>query len=233
MKKILSLFLFLTVFAFTSCEQNGPIATQTYDLNAFTGVSAQSAIDVNIIQGNTQSVKLTGADNLLDKVDIYVENSTLIIKMKFGFYQNNNIVADITIPSIDFVEISGSGNVWLDDFAFTDDLTMKITGSGNIKTGVLDLSNQTLTCEVTGSGNITTQGQANVTNLKISGSGDYEAHDMIAGYGHTKITGSGNAKVNITTDLHVTISGSGNIYYKGQPTIEVNITGSGEVINDN
>lgn len=233
MKNLFFPLLIIVILVFSSCKKNGPIITKDYTFSTFKRVSLQSDVDANISYGATQSVRLTGSDNLLDKIEMYVDNETLIIKIKFGtIITNNNIVANITIPTVDFLEIKGSADLWVDDFANLEDVQMKISGSGNIKTGVLSL-NKTLIATISGSGEIVTQGQAAAANVKISGSGDCNAERLMATTSDIRISGSGNVKVNVATDLNVNISGSGDVHYKGQPSINVNISGSGQLVNAN
>lgn len=233
MKNLLACLAILTSLVFTSCEKNGPITTQTRTFDSFTGVSVQSAIDVNIEYGTTQSVVLKAPDNLLDKMDLYVDNGTLIIKMKVGIYNTNELVVDVVIPTIDFAEVTGSGDMWVGDFANLNDVWMKVTGSGNIKTGSLGMTEKTLTMDITGSGDIKVNGEAKAANVKVTGSGDCDAYGMLVASSDTKVTGSGNVKLNVTNDLNVTISGSGDVYYKGNPTVNVSITGSGDLVHTN
>ncbi|MCP4442751.1 MAG: DUF2807 domain-containing protein [Aureispira sp.] len=236
MKNLFFLVLATALITFSSCkkeENSGPTITETKDLDAFTGVSTQSCIDANIYYGDQQSVTLTGPEDLLKKVNIYVENGRLIMKMKNGTYlHNQNIVADITIPRIDYVKVTGSGDVWIDQFSNLIDLELTITGSGDIKTGILTLSND-VDSKITGSGQIEIQGSADRTYIEITGSGDYKAFGLKANTCSAEITGSGNVEAYVNSDLDVNISGSGDVDYKGEPTIEVNISGSGEVSNKN
>lgn len=233
MKNLILLILCFTTMVFTSCKKNGNTITQTYNLPSFRAVSIQCSADLNVRYDSVQTVKMTGADNLLENLDMYVDNGTLIIKMKFGFYNENNIVGEVTIPTIDFAEVTGSGNIFIDNFTGLSNLELKVTGSGNISTNTLDLTGNTLTSKITGSGNIEVKGQADVENVTITGSGDYKSYNFLAGYSFTEITGSGNAEINISNDLHVKISGSGDVYYKGNPTMNVNVSGSGRVVNKN
>lgn len=232
MKNLFVFVLATALITFTSCKKDGntgPSITETKDLDAFTEVSTQSCIDANIYHGDQQSVTLTGPENLLKKVNIYVEKGRLIIKMKNNIWiSNKNIVADITIPKIDFVEITGSGDVWIDQFSNLTDLELNITGSGDIETSTLTIANN-LDSKITGSGEIKIQGSVDQSSIKITGSGDYKAYGLEANSCTAKITGSGDVETYVNNSLDVDISGSGDVSYKGEPSVNVDISGSGEV----
>ena len=67
---------------------------------------------------------------------------------------------------------------------------------------------------------------ANSLSIAISGSGDVKASELQVKNLKTKISGSGNCKVNVFKRLDATISGSGNVYYKGRPIINGKLAGS-------
>lgn len=236
MKNLLFLVLSASlVLTFLSCKKdnNGPMTTQTEDLKPFTGVATHSFIDVNIYYGTEQTVELTGPENLLEKVILSVEKGRLNIKMKNGTYTSNkNIVADITIPMLDFVAITGSGDVWIDKFEGLNNLELNITGSGDIESSTLAIQEQ-LDVEITGSGEITLQGSASSSTIEIRGSGDYQAYGMATNTCEVEIRGSGNVETQVDQTLKVSISGSGDVHYKGSPSVNVDISGSGNVVDKN
>jgi hypothetical protein len=83
-----------------------------------------------------------------------------------------------------------------------------------------------------GSGWLKLAGDANQSNLSISGSGNIDSNNLLVNNCNAIISGSGNIQVNAIKSIYAKISGSGNIYYSGNPGIEVNISGSGKVIRN-
>ncbi|WP_052598744.1 head GIN domain-containing protein [Aureispira sp. CCB-QB1] len=234
MKTIFNLSIFaLLIVAFSSCDKTSPTITNGYSLSTINKVSIQCACDANIYSGATQKVELTGSEHLLDRAEVYVDGTTLIVKMKPGIYNNMDIVANITIPTVEFVEVKGSGNIWVNDFSGLGDLSLNVSGSGNISTGNLDLGQNKLITDISGSGDVSVSGVAASSYIKISGSGNYAGFGMPVDVSDVKVSGSGNIDVTVNNSLSVDISGSGNVSYKGQPTVNTEITGSGSVINAN
>jgi hypothetical protein len=72
--------------------------------------------------------------------------------------------------------------------------------------------------------------QTESSSLRISGSGDISAENLILSSAYIIISGSGDAYTNVDKSLNAVISGSGNIYLKGDPEISKTISGSGKII---
>lgn len=235
MKKLVYLsFAFLLSLYFSSCDKTSATIDKTYSVSTIEKVSVQCACDANIYYGATQEdVEVSGSEHLLEKLEVVVDGTTLILRMKPGIYNNMDIVANITIPMIRFIEVNGSGNVWVDDFSSLDDLVVNVSGSGNIRTQDLGLGQNKLTTDISGSGNVEVNGVAGSSYTKISGSGSYEAFGLSISSGNVNISGSGNAELTVSNDLTVDVSGSGSVHYKGQPVINTNISGSGSVVDAN
>jgi hypothetical protein len=234
MKQVINLsILFLLTFCFSSCDKSGTTITKDYDFSTITKVSVQSACDANISYGTTQKVEATGSEPVLDNLDMYVDGTTLIIKLKAGIFLDVDAVIDITIADLVFVEVKGSGDIFINDFSGLGDLTLDVSGSGNIGTGNLDLGQNKLTTYISGSGDVDVNGTAESTYTKVSGSGNYEAFGLAVNSANVDVSGSGDAEVNVNHDLEINISGSGDVSYKGQASLNTEVTGSGEVININ
>ena len=66
--------------------------------------------------------------------------------------------------------------------------------------------------------------------VDLHGSGDIKAFDLAAKVATVKISGSGDAKVNVSKHLKATTSGSGSVLYKGHPeNVDRDKSGSGEI----
>jgi hypothetical protein len=83
-------------------------------------------------------------------------------------------------------------------------------------------------CSIAGSGDVKVGKVAFGTNISISGSGDVEAESLCAPL--IKIAGSGNLKANevIGDEMNVSIGGSGDIECGGEvDTLKLSVCGSG------
>ena len=235
-----SVCIILSIFL-SSCEDNncingsGGIITRTLNIPAFTGIGMAIAADIFIQQGAIQNVEVTGHANAIDRLDTDVSNGVWDIEFRKDCYKNYDLSIVITVPDINKVFISGSGDIEVNSFNNQSDLRLDISGSGNINLNEFE-NCEKLDVNISGSGKIF--GNLDFTSLKrldinISGSGTYSAYPIMTDDCFVNISGSGNCYVYARNILSVNISGSGNVYYKGHPTVTSNISGSGIVVDSN
>ena len=130
--------------------------------------------------------------------------------------------------------ISGSGDVNLKEFAGKD-ISIDIEGSGDISLGSCETT-ENLSVVIEGSGEVKALADFESLNkLKVSiiGSGDYYGFPIEANNCNVSIMGSGDCKLTALENLDIIINGSGDVYYKGSPAINQTINGSGSVISSN
>lgn len=216
MKRIIFLGLTLSALAFSSCSKvrlkgEGSILSETRQLENFTEVEANGSTDVEIIPSATNSVIVTGYQNLIPAYDTRVRDGRLILEFKKGYInvRNNNIKVTVYTTATNRALLNGSGNIHFADDLNTNSMSVDINGSGNV---------------FIGNNNFTT------AHYKINGSGNINAKLAIAENVTAKISGSGDIDLTATKSLIAKISGSGSIDYWGNPSVvETDISGSGKV----
>lgn len=240
--KIYHFVIFVTSILFYSCQtdemclqgSNNTI-TETINVQNFNGIDLRIAGTIILTQGPTQEVKITANDNIIEELKTNVNAGIWDIDFQNDCYSNYNLKINITVPNIDKVYISGSGDITVNDFENQNDMTIKLSGSGKINLNKIT-GTENLIIKISGSGRIDLLDTfSTLENLDISMSGSGSFNGFLA---PTKVcnissSGSGNNKVNVLDNLNVSISGSGNTYYKGIPEITQSISGSGSLINAN
>jgi hypothetical protein len=253
---------------FTSCQKDnnlinanciqgeGSVTTEILSINSFNKIDLAFASNVTVSQGATQEVSVTGHPNIIALLKRDVVNGLFVLQLEDGCYNNYHLSVDITIPNIEQVKLSGSGNIMVSSFTNQNDLILDLTGSGDMTIHDFEGS-ENLRIDLAGSGNITTHGfegteildinlagSGNITansnttslttfTLNLGGSGNYNGFPLSADDCTVSLSGSGNISLTASNTLGVTLGGSGNVYYKGTPTITQNIGGSGSLINAN
>jgi hypothetical protein len=210
-------FILMALMAFVSCKKDrvsgsGEIITETRNVANFYNVSVSGSSNIFITRGDNFEVKVKGYENIIPYLETKIQDGTLLI----AFRANSNISNDnsevfITMPSLNSVVTSGSGNI---------STTGEFLGSGNFK------------ASTSGSGSISIEsGSADNFQVNIYGSGSVKSFGFTAQQTVVNIEGSGNAEITVLQNLNATIKASGNVYYKGNPaTVNSKITGSGQVI---
>lgn len=210
----------------------GPITNQTYDLTGFTGVEVSGPDDVTIRQGDGFSISARGRKETLDRLEIKLDGTKLVIGRKregFGFsnHDDDDLDIAITMPKLDAVRLTGSGSIDA-DAADGDAVEAVVTGSGDLK--VAKLTGKSAEITVSGSGDIEIAGGTiGSGEFGVTGSGDIDADGLVATTLDVSITGSGNVDAQATGKADVSILGSGDVTLSGGATCATRQVGSGTV----
>ncbi len=186
---------------------SGNLESEERSLEAFTRIESNLGVDINITIGTPQKVTLTFDDNLLDNIKTRVRGKTLEIDSKGSFSTRKGCTVDITVASLEEVDISGSGEVT-----------------------ITNLDSKEFSFSLSGSGTLEASGKVDALYIELSGSGDIDTRELVAQDVEVEISGSGNAVVYAVNSLDGEISGSGNIRYINQPAhLSTSVTGSGTI----
>ena len=232
-----NLLVFLVVLATTACDNiwdcrkgEGPVVTQTLGLDEFNSIKLSGSGKVYISQGEVQEVQVEGQQNMIDNLNLRIRDGHWDIRFLDCTRSHKELIFYITVPEINALEISGSGDIIGENMLITDNMDIEISGSGKVSA---DVTANSLSMRIDGSGDIWLAGESEFADLRISGSGNLNAYDLEVDTYDIRITGSGGAKVTALEALDVNITGSGSVSYQGTPTINSSITGSGKVVSRN
>ncbi len=217
MRQVISISILLlgTVFI-TSCSKSrikgeGSILSETRQVGNFTEIEANGSSDVEIVPASTNSVVVTGYQNLIPAYDTKVQGSRLILEYKREYInvRNNNIKVIVYTNSANSAKLNGSGNIRFADALSASSVNAEINGSGNISFGANTFQSAV---------------------YKINGSGNIDARAAVAENANVNISGSGDVDLTVTKSLKAKISGSGTIDYWGNPSVvDSDIDGSGKI----
>lgn len=202
--------------------------TEDRPVGTFSKISMGISGDVYISQGNVPKLTVEAEDEIIGLIVTEVRNDELKIRFSQSRVRTKiPIRIWVTTPELEGLYLSGSGNMITETAVKTDEMELKLSGSGNIN--VKDISCDELDAAISGSGNIDVAGKADEMSIAISGSGNCNADEFQTEETDIRISGSGNCKVNASKDLTVAVSGSGSVFYAGHPTIDVSVSGSGKI----
>lgn len=229
----ISILLLLSIATLSSCRKDwngvrgdGPILTEDRIVSSFHGVEYHLEGDVNIRRDSIFSVTVSSYGNYLPLIRTEVIGGKLIINSSKSL-RYNEITVDISMPSLDHLSLSGSGDIRTIDRFSDASLYVNLSGSGKVSYfGDVD----DLRANISGSGMMDLDGTANDATMTMSGSGKIAAFGMITNNNSATISGSGNIETFVSNHLDATISGSGTIRYRGNPSVTTHISGSGSVV---
>ena len=204
------------------------------DVPSFSEISLRVPGKLYVEQGSSQSVEIEAKSSTLEEIITEVTDRKLTIRFKnknylFKTFNPGNIVIRITVPEVDGLAVSGSGDIIAEDEINTRILDLGVSGSGDIM--IEELKAERVKASISGSGDIIIKdgGEAQDFSVSISGSGDMKAGDFDAKDVMVRIAGSGSCSVTANGSLKARIAGSGNVNYKGNPSVDTSIAGSGKV----
>ena len=262
MKKLIFGLLTLS-FLMTSCDDGwgifdrsgikgtGAVEKMTRDVKDFKSVNLAASGDVFVKQSTTFKVEVEGQKNIVDVLETVVEDGVLVIKFKKGTWnvQFEKLNIYVEMPSVESLEITGSGNLTTESAFSGDNITLYIAGSGNIKaeqaltaktlkvslggSGDIEaaaITTSELTAKISGSGNLDLAGTADKATYSIAGSGDIDARNVKSKATEANVSGSGNISCHADESIDAHSSGSGDIEYSGNATVvKTKASGSGEI----
>ena len=200
------------------------------------GVSGYNAIEfstfgkVNIIQGDQESVNISGPDNVVPEISTTVSSGKLIIKNKenfsiTSFSSSNMLTFTIVVKELSSLAVSGAGDVQIEALS-TPSMELNLSGAGKVQQN--QLTTEKLDIIMSGLGGIEISGQATQATIDLSGAGGINAPDLKIQTANVTISGVGGATLWVTDQLTGDISGAGSISYYGSPQTQTNKSGIGD-----
>jgi hypothetical protein len=233
MKRLIPLGFIAILFLATSsltAKDNNNFDTETRSVKNFHAITSGGSFNVYVKLGTTESLKIEGDSEDLNRIETVVQNGMLKIRYKRDFNNWNSSTGDvniyITAVKLDGLILSGSGLIELEGTMSSASADIRLSGSGKIKA---NMDTQSVGIALSGSGNLDLGGKTGVINVSISGSGTLNAEDLIADSGTVNVAGSGSVYVHAKENLKANLMGSGNIKYKGNPELTISKVGSGNV----
>ena len=194
-QRIYIVMALITGLTLTGCNWNqqtvngsGDVEAMEVTLPAFDGVSVTGTCDVEIVIGETQAVEFYAQSEILDVIKYEVINGMLHIGFKPDYNVNTSkeIRAEITIPSLSFIGVTGEGNYHLEG-AQQEILDIHISGAGDVDAFNLEVAECNIF--ISGVGNCKVNA-INTLDVNISGVGNvrYMGDPAIS----TDVSGVGN-----------------------------------------
>lgn len=208
------------------------IKSASQEIRNFNGIASGGPINVVVKMGNTESIKFEGDEEAIATLITEVKGNVLIIRPQISWmswekkYEGKKITAYVTAKELSNITMSGSGKIVVNGALKNNEISINISGSGNIK---VNSDSEKLNARMSGSGTLDITGDAKTANIAISGSAKFDGKGFNVEDLSAKISGSGAIYIHANENINAIISGSGNIRYSGNPQIEKTVLGSGTI----
>ena len=207
----------------------GNLKTENMDFSGFSYVEAGSAFQVNITQSDNFSVKISAGENIFDRIQITLEGQTLKIHINPGiFFGTLNAKAEITMPTLNSLDIAGATHGTVDGFNNSDQFVAKVSGAS-----FLELTNfmvADVDFELSGFSHLTGSGTGNNLTSTVSGGSNLDLTNFQVDNANVDLSGGSHATVKLDGRLDVQASGASSLEYIGEPTLgTINTSGASSI----
>lgn len=212
----------------TSIKGNGILTTRSVETGLYEKIQISGPIAVTLVKGKG-NIEITAESNVQDRILIERDDKTLVISLKDNTSWVNTKQIQVKVPFLELSNISirGSGSIKGTDTIETTDLSLYLSGSGEMD---LRVKVNNIAMEISGSGEMEIAGIATRAILKSIGSGKLDGEDLFSENANVNISGSSEVKIVAHKSLDGVIRGSGTVRYGGNPPINnIEIRGSGKV----
>ena len=178
---------------------NTPVfaAEQNRQVESFSSIKTQGALDVRVEVGKAQAISIKGEDRFISKVITRVFGDELIISLKNeknSEHMSNDLIVTVMVPELKKFTMEGAG-----------------------KTNIKDINAERFELNYEGVGYLELKGSANVFKLHAKGVGMVNAKKLKADYVDANVEGIGAVEVYAKDKLKVSVQGIGSLTYYGNP----------------
>jgi hypothetical protein len=206
------------------------------EVSVFSRIHLKGVARLLISQGAEQKVIVEAEDFVLNRIRMDVVDGCLVIDIGrdwmerisagFDFLGANRITITVVVQKLDALEISGAGDIEVNDLK-SEDFDLRLTGASSVI--FKELHATRFSAEMPGAGKLELKGKVDEQSVSLTGAGNYDAHRLESRKARVKLTGVGSAQVWVTGELELAITGVGSIEYYGNPSVRQSVTMLGSV----
>lgn len=223
MKNLKSLFftaLFVVISLSNAKAKNTELFSKDYKVKSFSSVNANTVADIVYTQSEKVSVRVEGAQEMVDFLKIDCNNGVLTIENDREFNKNTEelLIIHISSPTIHSIETKGMGNICLKGKIKSDNLNINAEGIGKLH--ALDLESKKICVKYSGIGDLKLAGKTDIVEINANGIGNIDCKDLLAKTTMVKSTKMGKVKCFASENIGLFNDGIGEITYHGNPTLK-------------
>jgi len=232
MRKNLFLMLAITALGFSTMAQknnkyddkdriegSGNVITKDISVKSFDELDASGVFNLQLSQGDKETLRIEADDNLMDLFIIENEGSTLKIKMRknSNFNSKKQLKVYVTFKTLKSMNLGMVGGTSSDEKLKFADLKLKNQSVGSVS---LNMTLQTLNLENESVGSVKLEGSAENAVVKNNSVGSINAGNFVVQKMDIENNGVGSATVNAEKELKYTDSFLGKVSNRGNATVK-------------
>jgi hypothetical protein len=196
---------------------SGDVVTREFDLTGFDKVDVSHAFAVDIRQGDSFSVVVGIDNNLVEYLRVEKRGGTL----KIGLDTRRNYIsshgtAEVTMPELTGLELSGASHGSVSGFESTRALDVDLSGASHLE-GDVECGNARF--DVSGASHLTLSGSGEDAIIGASGASHVDLADFPVADASVDASGASHVTVNPSGTLNAEASGASHVKYLGRPSL--------------
>lgn len=189
--------------------------TEIRKVESFSGIRAQSGLDVYLKKGDRESVRVEIGGNIEPKrVLTQVSDGTLKIGLDKGSYNNIDVKVYVTYVSVERLTVNSGATIFCENVIKGSSLTLSATSAGSIEIRV-EVGH--LEASAGSAGEIELRGKAETAVLEAATAGEIDAYEMLVEKVKVKAATGGEAKVHVVKEIEARAATGGDIRFRGNP----------------
>jgi len=201
----------------TSIIGSGRPVTQTFDFSDFDSLEISDAFQVEISAADDYVVEVTVDDNLVDRLQVEQQGTTVRIGLKpFTMAANGDLRAHIALPSLVSLGASGASRASVTGFKSGENTRVNASGASNVQG---EMATGDLSVNLSGKSTLELAGSGNALRATASGASTADLREFAVGDADVTASGASRIEVNATGTLNAKASGASTVQYAGNPTL--------------
>lgn len=222
MKKIMSFLLLLNIVSAANAQTVNDENAEKRNIGSFSGISVSSAIDLYLVQGNTDEIAVSAAETKYrDRIKTEVKDGILTIWYDSdGMHWpsgNKKLKAYVSFRNINKLKASGASDVFITGTLKAASLDLKLAGASDMK-GTVEIG--TLTAHISGASDMMVKGRVESLQIDASGASDLKDYDLVVQTCDAQASGASDIKITVEKEITATASGASDIIIKGNGVIK-------------
>jgi len=239
--------------------QAGDLVAKAYDIKDVSEVVVSGGGRVQIVQGQTETLRVEGSQEVMDRVRVDLSGGKLDLSVKHtagkGFnlldlfkQRNDDVLYVLQLKKLNYLGLSGASRATIGDWV-GGDMKVNVSGAGEVNfsnlqvnelflqlTGASNSKVQALTAtkakfELSGAANMDVKaaGKLNKLIVNASGASNYRGKLLQAVQADVEASGASSIDLWVTEALRVVASGASNVRYIGKPRLDSNASGASHI----
>jgi len=201
---------------------NGNVQTQDREIGSFTVISASSGLNVYVLQGDKESLRVEADENLMEHIITRVKDNELILKVDGNIRRVTKMDIYLTLVNVNEINISSGADFETRNTINAENLDISVSSGADAK---MELNTKELSCSVSSGADATLKGKSVFFYGKASSGSDLKAKQLIAKSCKAKASSGGDVTVYAEEEIEAHASSGGDVNYYGNPT-RVNVSDS-------